>query len=80
MGTNQRFTEESVGYTTLSPHPSPPPGGGEGASPSPLQALVDQAYAAGRYHKLDYRAALEPPLPPEDATWAQTLLTAAGRG
>lgn len=48
--------------------------------PLDLQALVDQAYTAGRYHKLDYRAALEPPLRPEDVAWAQTLLTAAGRG
>jgi hypothetical protein len=48
--------------------------------PLDLQALVDQAYAVGRYHKLDYRAALEPPFPPEDAAWARTLLTAAGRG
>jgi hypothetical protein len=48
--------------------------------PLDLQALVDQAYAAGRYHKLDYGAALETPLALEDAAWAQTLLSAAGRG
>ena len=48
--------------------------------PLNLQALVDRAYAAGRYHKLDYGTALEPPFTPEHAAWAQTLLTAAGRG
>jgi hypothetical protein len=53
--------------------------------PDHLVALAKQTDvlgcdAAGRYHKLDYRAALEPPLRPEDAAWAQTLLTAAGRG
>jgi hypothetical protein len=48
--------------------------------PLDLRALVDQAYAAGRYHQLDYRAALKPPLAPEDAAWAQTLLTSTGRG
>ena len=48
--------------------------------PLDLRALVDQAYAAGRYHKLDYRAALHPPLAPEDAAWAQTLLASTGRG
>jgi hypothetical protein len=47
--------------------------------PLDLQALVEQAYAAGRYHKLDYRVALEPPLASEDAAWAQTLLTVARR-
>jgi hypothetical protein len=35
--------------------------------PLDLQALVNQAYAAGRYHKLDYGAAPEPALPSEDA-------------
>jgi hypothetical protein len=44
--------------------------------PLDLQALVDQAYAAGRYHKLDYRVALDPPLPPEDTAWAATLFKA----
>jgi hypothetical protein len=48
--------------------------------PLDLQAVVDKAYAAGRYHKLDYGAALEPPLASEDAAWARTVLTAAGRG
>jgi hypothetical protein len=44
-----------------------------------LQALMDQAYAAGRYHKLDYRIDLDPPLLPADATWAADLLQAAGK-
>ena len=43
-----------------------------------LQTLVNQAYAAGRYHQLDYRVELDPPLPPEDAAWAAALLRAAG--
>jgi len=40
---------------------------------------VDQAYAAGRYHKLNYRAELDPPLPPEEADWAANLLKAADK-
>jgi hypothetical protein len=44
-----------------------------------LQVLIDQAYAAGRYDDLNYAAALEPPLPPEDALWAGALLSAAGQ-
>jgi hypothetical protein len=42
--------------------------------PLDLQALLDQAYASGRYHKLNYKAELDPPLAPEDAAWAQSLL------
>jgi hypothetical protein len=44
-----------------------------------LQSLIDQAYASGRYHKLDYRIDLDPPLLPEDALWATDLLQAAGK-
>jgi hypothetical protein len=44
-----------------------------------LQALVDQAYAAGRYDDLDYTAELDPPLAPEDAAWAAELVRAAGQ-
>jgi hypothetical protein len=44
-----------------------------------LQSLIDQAYAAGRYHKLDYRIDLDPPLVSEDAAWAAELLQAAGK-
>lgn len=38
-----------------------------------------QAYAAGRYHKLDYRIDLDPPFLTEDAAWAMDLLQAAGK-
>jgi hypothetical protein len=44
-----------------------------------LQAVGDQAYAAGRYYKLDYSMALDPPLPAQDAAWADQLLRAAGK-
>jgi hypothetical protein len=43
-----------------------------------IQALIDQVYINGRYHKLDYRQTLEPPLGAEDAAWADELLRAAG--
>ena len=39
-----------------------------------LQPLIDQCHERGRYHLLDYRLALEPPLPPEDAAWTEELL------
>jgi len=39
-----------------------------------LQSLIDQCHERGRYHFLDYRAALAPPLAPEDALWAEQLL------
>jgi len=42
-----------------------------------LQALVDQVYTSGRYDDLDYSAELDPPLTPEDAAWAATLVKAA---
>jgi hypothetical protein len=44
-----------------------------------LQAVVDQAYADGRYDRTDYRRPLVPPLPPEDATWAAELLHNTGK-
>jgi hypothetical protein len=44
-----------------------------------LQALVEQVYETGRYDDLDYGAELQPPLPHEDATWAEALLKTAGR-
>lgn len=44
-----------------------------------LQALVDQAYTAGRYDDLDYTAELDPPLAPEDAAWAAELLKRAAK-
>ncbi len=39
-----------------------------------LQPLIDQCHERGRYHFLDYRRPLEPPLSPEDAAWAEQLL------
>jgi len=46
------------------------------ASPFPgLQAIVDEAYVRGRYETLDPTIELDPPLSPEDASWAQTLQT-----
>lgn len=44
-----------------------------------LQALLDHAYAAGRYEDTDSRDEPEPPLPPEQARWAADLLRAAGK-
>jgi Protein of unknown function (DUF4058) len=44
-----------------------------------LQAVVDQTYAAGRYDKLDYSLALDPPLPAHDAAWAEQILREAGK-
>ena len=44
-----------------------------------LQALVDQAYASGRYDDLDYSAELDPPLAPDDAEWARAIMTATHR-
>jgi hypothetical protein len=44
-----------------------------------LQPLVDLAYRNGRYaERVDYRAEPDPPLDPEDAAWADTLLKARG--
>ncbi len=39
-----------------------------------LQPLIDQCYERRRCHLLDYWLALEPPLPPADAAWAEQLL------
>jgi hypothetical protein len=40
-----------------------------------LQALVDPSYERGRYgRKIDYSKPPEPPLPPEDLTWARQVL------
>jgi hypothetical protein len=39
-----------------------------------LQPLIDQCHERGRYHLLNYRLALEPPLSPEDDAWANELL------
>jgi len=39
-----------------------------------LQPLIDQCHDRGRYHLLNYRLELHPPLAPEDAAWANQLL------
>jgi hypothetical protein len=46
----------------------------------PLQRLVEEAYAKGRYAlTLDYTAPCDPPLESEDAAWAEDLLWRAGK-
>ena len=44
-----------------------------------LQPLIDRAYAAGGHDDIDYDEEPDPPLSPEDAAWADTLLREAGR-
>ena len=44
--------------------------------PLDLQALIDRCYHNGRYDDINYRAAPNPPLAPEDAAWADALLSA----
>ncbi len=39
-----------------------------------LQPLIDQCHERGRYHLLNYRLALQPPLSPEDPAWADEML------
>jgi hypothetical protein len=44
-----------------------------------LQTVLDQTYDRGNYaRKTDYRQEPEPPLRPEDAAWADTLLREKG--
>lgn len=43
-----------------------------------LQPLIDQCHERGRYHLLNYRLDLEPPLAPEDALWVNQLLREHG--
>lgn len=43
-----------------------------------LQALINQCHERGRYHLLDYRLGLSPPLEPEEATWLDQLLREHG--
>ena len=47
-------------------------------APLNLQVLIDRCYQNGRYDDTDYQADLQPPLAPEDAAWANELLTAKG--
>jgi hypothetical protein len=44
-----------------------------------LQPLIDQCYRNGRYCTINYQVEPEPPLPAEDAAWADELLRAAGK-
>lgn len=39
-----------------------------------LQPLIDQCHERGRYHLLNYKLELDPPLTPDDAAWAEQLL------
>jgi hypothetical protein len=39
-----------------------------------LQLLIDQCHERGRYHLLNYRLDLDPPLPPEEAVWVDQVL------
>jgi hypothetical protein len=39
-----------------------------------LQALVDLVYEDGRYDDIDYERPLSPPLSPDDAAWAKSLV------
>jgi hypothetical protein len=39
-----------------------------------LQPLIDQCHVRGRYHLLNYRLELNPPLPAEDAAWVSQIL------
>jgi hypothetical protein len=48
--------------------------------PLDLQALIDQCYRNGGYDDdLDYRRPLDPPLSPDDESWADSLLRRQGR-
>lgn len=46
--------------------------------PTDLQSLVDQCHERGRYHLLDYRTELDPPLPVEEAAWVEQALREGG--
>jgi hypothetical protein len=39
-----------------------------------LQPLIDQCHERGRYHLLNYRLDLDPPLPSEETTWVEGIL------
>lgn len=43
-----------------------------------LQALMDQCHERGRYHRLNYRLDLDPPLPAEGAVWVDQILREHG--
>jgi hypothetical protein len=41
-----------------------------------LQPLINQCHERGRYHLLNYRLELDPPLSPEEAVWVDEILRA----
>jgi hypothetical protein len=43
-----------------------------------LQPLINQCHERGRYHLLNYRRDLDPPLPPEEAGWVDQVLREHG--
>jgi len=43
-----------------------------------LQPLIDQCHERGRYHLLNYRLNLDPPLPPEEVSWVDQILKEHG--
>lgn len=51
---------------------------GDADIPLDLQLLVNQCYDRGRYSRIDYRRAPEPPFAADDANWADAVLCAAG--
>ncbi|MFO7903379.1 MAG: DUF4058 family protein [Planctomycetota bacterium] len=46
--------------------------------PLELQSLVTQCYQNGRYGDIDYGGDVSPPLPPDDASWADRRLREEG--
>jgi len=46
--------------------------------PLDLQAVLDQCYRNGGYDDTDYRGEPDPPLPPDQPSWADTLLREQG--
>ena len=44
-----------------------------------LQSLIEQAYRNGRYWNMNYQKALQPCLPPAEATWVLETLRTAGK-
>ena len=51
---------------------------GDADLPLALQPLVDTAHARSRFRPSDYAGPLRPPLPPDDAAWAEAMLAGAG--
>jgi len=51
----------------------------DGEVPLAVHAVLDQCYRNGGYDDIDYRGEPDPPLPADDASWADTLLREQGR-